>query len=748
MFEFFFKYPRAVFRESELTLASTWPLWLFWAGIAISCVLLLTSLYIRWRRLQLAPWQLASLGSLQALMIMLLFLVVWQPALLTERLVRGENTVAILLDTSSSMTGVDSNATQGSRMDQALALLNEEGLREINETYTILRYGFTDRAEQLDSFSLDSLPDPGNASDLGNALLEALRQSSSTSLGAVILLSDGADNRGAIPQSVLNDITGYQVPVHTVGLGREQIPEDLELEEVVLPDQALPGSTLTARVRIRHDQGGTTNLKVYNGDTFLSSQTVTLAANEPSTLAYVDIDAEEAGQLDLSFELDPLDGERHLANNQRSRVVDVRASRYRILYAEGEPRWEYKFLRRALGDDPSIQLSTLLRVSTNRFYRQGIEDPEELADGFPDNPADLNRYDALIIGNVDAAELNAEQHALLRDFVSERGGTLLMLGGLNGLGHAGWSDSPVHAILPANLAANDSRFVREPVPVHLTDAGQASPVLQLDSNDDENRRLWSSMPDIADFHQLGALRPAASTLLEYEREGRRQPLLITQPYGRGHSWILATGGSWRWQMQLPSDDARHETFWRQLARALVANSPRPLELSGTVEDGSIHVRAEIRDPEAEENQGLALSAIVNGPEGELIDMDLLPVAGQPGHWEASFQPNNTGLYSIEAISRLGDEPVDSIRTATRFDQGDEAFNIRQNRPLLERLSSATGGRYWTAAQWDQLTEAIAFSDAGITEQELRYLWDAPFFFLMLFLLKAAEWLLRRRWSTI
>lgn len=748
MFEFFFKYPRAVFRESALTLASNWPMWLFWAGVVIACLLLFTSLYVWRRRLQLAPWQIATLGTLQGLMVLLVFLVFWQPALVTERLVRGENTVAILLDTSASMAGIDGDNAQGSRMRQALDLLNEEGLREIDETYAILRYGFTDRAAELETFNLDTLPAPGNATDLGNSVLEALRRSSSTSLGAVIMLSDGADNRGAIPQSMLNDIAGYQVPVHTVGLGREQIPEDLELEEVVLPDRALPGSTLTARVRIRHDQGGTARLKVYDGDTFLSNQEVALAEDERSTLAYVEIDAEEPDQMDLSFELDPLDGERHLDNNERSRVVDVRESRYRILYVEGEPRWEYKFMRRALGDDPSIQLSTLLRVSTNKFYRQGIEDPEELADGFPTTRAALNRYDALILGNLDAAELDGDQQEMVRDFVSERGGTLMMLGGLNGLDQGGWTDTGVHDILPARLGDGENRFVREPVPVHLTAAGQNSPVLQLDSDDSENRRLWSGMPDIADFHELGPLRPAASTLLEYERAGSRHPLLVTQPYGRGHTWILATGGSWRWQMQLPSDDMRHETFWRQLARALVANAPRPFELSGAVEGDSIRVRAEIRDPEAEENQGLAISAVVSGPDDDVIDMDLMPVAGQPGTWEARFQPNSTGLYRIEAISRIDDEPIDSIRTATRFDQGDEAFNIRQNRPLLERLSSATGGRYWTPAQWNEMAEAIAFSDAGITEQELRYLWDAPFFFLLLFALKAAEWLLRRRWSTI
>ncbi len=87
-------------------------------------------------------------------------------------------------------------------------------------------------------------------------------------------------------------------------------------------------------------------------------------------------------------------------------MVDVEENRYRILYIEGEPRWEYKFMQRALNDDPSIQLSTLLKVTPNKYYRQGIDDPDQLAEGFPTDPAELYEYDALIIGSVELAEFD------------------------------------------------------------------------------------------------------------------------------------------------------------------------------------------------------------------------------------------------------------------------------------------------------------------------------------------------------
>jgi hypothetical protein len=97
---------------------------------------------------------------------------------------------------------------------------------------------------------------------------------------------------------------------------------------------------------------------------------------------------------------------------------------------------------------------------------------------------------------------------------------------------------------------------------------------------------------------------------------------------------------------------------------------------------------------------------------------------------------------------VGDTPVSSIRSAIRYEQNQEAFAIRQNRGLLENLAAITGGQYWQAQDWNELPEAISYSTAGITEQDVRYLWDAPIIFILLILLKTTEWLLRRRWRTI
>src|SRR5687768_6476115 len=157
MYEFLFKYPQQAFADSDFVLASGWPLWLLYTLGAVGAVLILAALV--WKRASMRWWQLGILGTLQLLMVALVLFVLWQPALVNERLLPGENTVAIMLDTSASMALTDGDTT---RMVQAQALLTPEALADLSETYTLLPYSFAETADSLTSFT--ELPEPGSAS--------------------------------------------------------------------------------------------------------------------------------------------------------------------------------------------------------------------------------------------------------------------------------------------------------------------------------------------------------------------------------------------------------------------------------------------------------------------------------------------------------------------------------------------------------------------------------------------------------
>ncbi|MCH8302295.1 MAG: hypothetical protein IH912_06050 [Proteobacteria bacterium] len=744
MFEFLFKYPRDDYARSELIYTGDWPPWLL--ALLIIAALAGISWFLYRRRDFARPPQMLVVWVLQLAMLAVVIWLLQQPTLSTEQLRAGENVVAFVLDNSESMAYGESE----SRLQQAMRSLSATLADDSSLELSVQHYELADRARLVSSF-LESEAS-GTGTSIAASLTDVLREARFSPLAAIVLSSDGADTTGGLSFSDLAEIAGFGVPVHTIAVGRESIPEDIELTDVMLPNRALPGSTITARVSIRHDAAASTRLKVYNGDDLLESLPVDLQPDTKNTTVWVNIKLADAGHHHIRFSVDGIPGEQELRNNSRSTLVEVADQKYRVLYFEGEPRWEYKFMRRALNDDEDLQIASLLRVSPNKFYRQGIESPEQLEKGFPTTRDELFAYDALIIGSVEAASLTDEQQAIIHDFVSERGGSLLMLAGPNGLGNGGWGQSRIADVLPVRLppSTTDS-FFRKKAAVVLTPQGADDRMLWLADTADANRVAWNKLPEVADYQVTGNLKPAAVTLLQVMTDIGQLPLLITQQFGRGHSYILASGGTWRWQMSMPVEDQSHETFWRQLLRALVAHAPSRVSLAASGDGGStgVSLRAEFRDDAFRPIDDIGVTAIVTHQDGDSWSIDLLPSVDEPGVFQADVSPTASGNWYFEAVAERNGEPIEVARASIHYESGQaEYFNFRRDSRALQRLSEATGGRYLEPDELDALPDLLRYSSSGLTETNHRAIWDAPAVFLLLLLLKGGEWLLRRRWSTI
>jgi uncharacterized membrane protein len=743
LFEFFFKYSLPDYARSDLVFTAEWPTWLLPLGAAIAVAGLSTMLWRQRRSATLG--QLLSVWALQLAMLALVGVLLLQPALKTEQLKPGENTVALVIDNSASMAyGEGRRRFDVARESLAAAIpLDSTGL-------TAKRYAISAATEPVETFA--SVEPVGPSTSIADSLIDIIDGARSRSLAAVILASDGIDTAGGLSASDLADVAAFGVPIHTIGVGRDRIPEDLELSQLVAPTDALPGSTVSARVAIRHDREGEARVRVYDGDELLATEAVQLPANATTTTTRVNIDLHDAGYHRLQFSVTGVDSEVELRNNVRSTLIKVEEQQFRVLYFEGEPRWEYKFMRRAMDPEGDISLVSLLRVSPNKFYRQGLESAEQLEAGFPTTRDELFAYDALIIGSVEAATLSDEQQQIISDFVSERGGSLLMLAGPNGLGNGGWGQSVIADLLPSRLPPSSvNSFVRTKATVQLTPQGADTEMLRLAATVEENRAAWGSLPQVADYQATGNMKPAAMTLLNVVTETGTQPLLITQPYGRGHVYILASGGTWRWQMSSPLEDQNHETFWRQFMRALVASAPQGISLSAHESQGAteVQLRAEFRDDAFRPVEGIHVSAVVTHEDGDTYTLDLLPSQDDAAVHIADAPLSETGTWYVEAIAERGGEAVHVARTSIYSESGQaEYFNIRRNSALLRRLSDATGGQYFEPGDLDALPDLLRYSNAGITEQILRPVWDAPALFLLLFIVKFSEWLLRRRWRTI
>jgi hypothetical protein len=242
-------------------------------------------------------------------------------------------------------------------------------------------------------------------------------------------------------------------------------------------------------------------------------------------------------------------------------------------------------------------------------------------------------------------------------------------------------------------------------------------------------------------------------------EGRRLPLLITQNFGHGRSAILATGGTWRWQMSMPLGDTAHDLFWQQLLRWMVSDTPGRVSASLSsqmlLDNGSITIDAQVRDLQFNPAPDARVEAHILGPSGVSSLVEMTPVPDSPGQFQAQWSAPRPGAYLTEITAHRTDPASHAMKelgrdvlTFQRMDGVAENFHTEQNRDLLEHLAAQTGGQYWKPADLNKLAASIPFSEAGVTTRETKDLWNLPLVFLTLLLLKFSEWWLRRKWGIV
>ncbi|MGB6720431.1 MAG: hypothetical protein WBE72_06535, partial [Terracidiphilus sp.] len=220
--------------------------------------------------------------------------------------------------------------------------------------------------------------------------------------------------------------------------------------------------------------------------------------------------------------------------------------------------------------------------------------------------------------------------------------------------------------------------------------------------------------------------------------------------------ILATGGTWRWQMSEALGDPSHDRFWQQLLRWLVAESPGPVTASIPVrllmDDGRVELTAQVRDRQFQPAAGARVTAHIVGPENTDVLIDLTPSPDAPGQYQAEWTAPNPGAYLAEVTAGSAADPPQplgsDVLTFERQNGVAESFHTQQNRRLLEQLSAQTGGRYWKPSNLESLPRDISYSEAGISVRTTKELWNMPIVFLLLLGLPIAEWLLRRKWGVV
>src|ERR1051325_2859032 len=248
MFELFFKYPLSVFSKGTLVLLGGWPKSLLWAAIALAAVGL--AVLIRQRSAgsaRVTGIRSAVVWLLQTFLAAVLLLMLWHPALSVATLRPQQNIIAVVLDNSASMAIADEGGA--SRRNRAVSVLDSGLIESLKQRFQVRLYRLSDHLERIDR--LDQVTASAPVTHIGESLKEVLADAASLPIGAVVLLSDGADNSGGIDLETITQIRQQRIPIHTVGFGRERFLKDIEISDAQLPARVLADSRLTAQVTLR-----------------------------------------------------------------------------------------------------------------------------------------------------------------------------------------------------------------------------------------------------------------------------------------------------------------------------------------------------------------------------------------------------------------------------------------------------------------------------------------------------------------
>jgi uncharacterized membrane protein len=432
-----------------------------------------------------------------------------------------------------------------------------------------------------------------------------------------------------------------------------------------------------------------------------------------------------------------------------------------VLVVEGAPGFEHTFLKRALARDAGIEVDSVVRKGQNEqgrdtfFVQASASRAPALAPGYPLQRTELYAYDAIVFGNIEGEFFSQDQLEMTAEFVSTRGGGLLVLGARS-FERSGLLGTPLEEVLPLDLTDRRSGLARvssTPAPaangVALTDDGAEHSATRIAVSPVESRKRWAKLPALASTLAIGGPRAGAQVLaVTTGGGGELRPLLAAQRFGLGRSMVFAGEASWRWRMLLPAADTTHETIWRQVVRWLSAGAPDPINIApttttlpGTTETVGVLVRTEEFKPIVDAEVTLR----VTPPGGE--ERSLTAALSDPaeGRYTAAVRFDTPGVYRLAAdVRRAGSAIGRATRPALVGGADLEMSEPRLNEAVLGRIAKASGGQYLAAGDAGKLPDLLraARDETGATE--MRDLWNTGWSLLAVIALLAIEWVVRRR----
>lgn len=670
--------------------------------------------------------------------------------------------LALLYDDSASLQRGDGLNGQ-TRLDTLRSVAGSAERAALEERYQLSSYRFSDRLAPTAADG-SNLEGRGSVTALGDALMAFLNEHRGRRVPEAVLFTDGRVTQGSALADVAARFAREGAKVHAVALGDPRPAPDLVLERVQVPDLILAGDSALFTLRLRGNVPALPAPAVVSlfDETDAELARTTIREWDPEGVQFgLAAVLERPGQYALHARVEPLDGELALDNNRVELPVEVKPAKIRVLYVDGDPRWEYRYLKNRLlrtenRFEREIELSCWL-TSASRDFEQESSPGITALRRCPTEVEDLlDNFDLVILGDVDPTDISPDPLDGQRfvDAVAtfvERGGGLLMLAGPRHNPSA-YRGTRIESLMPVEIGREAAR-ADLPFQALPPVATNPHPVTLLAADLEDNQATWEAATPLWWFQPVERVRPGAQAWLVHSQQGNvNGPYVLAASTYAPDGWVgwIGTDETWRWRF--PDGEAQLQRFWRSALRHLATTRLRGaqgrarLDLDRSqVELGEfLTVEARLRDDAFEPLQREeGVPVFFEGQDDPLL---LAAVPDQAGTFRGRFRASALGPGSVSLTA--SDTPEGEVLASARYNVTLPSREMRvtsQDEVGLRGLVEATGGML---VQAEDANELFARLDGRDRLTRLIASHDRPLdgrLPLLLFLgIAAAEWLLRKR----
>jgi hypothetical protein len=745
--------------DLELTWARPMPGWAWFIAIVLAISFAIWS----YSRLQGPGWGRGILATLRAIVILLVIAIIAGPQIRYPQEDVEQDVVMVLLDRSASMEIKDVTTDSGrvSRDDQLdeLLLRSAETWSSLGERSELRWMGFGAGAYPLLTAAGETVPvleEPiGWRTDLSASLQQALDGVASRPLSGLVIFSDGRSS--SLPaRTVIRRLQKDSIPIFTVPLGSPDPVLDVSINEVSAPRRAFVTDAIPVLVDIDSSGLPDNETVVVRLRDELTGQVLdrkTVEINEDLDGILMTANLEDPGDRTLVVDIETSIGDLIAENDTKKIDVEVVDRPIRVLYIEGYPRWEYRYLKNLLVREQSIESSVMLISADRDFAQEGNTPISRL----PRTAEEFEQFDLILIGDVPSGFFSPEQLRLMSNQVAERGTGLFWIGGPRDT-PSSWAGSPLDDLLPIrsplDLERSGDSILVEPTPL-----SRQLGVLVLDPADptgwaselSEASTGWSKLRSVQTIDPE-QIKPTTEVLATgTSLDGETRPVLLSMRFGAGQVLYSAMDDVWRWRFG--RGELLTERWWiglvRMLARQALDTSGKSMELSIRPDEIIPGTAVRIQLSVIDERLASALSdnislEIQDEEEQASIELELLRSDGS-AEWSVDWFPDRIGKYQLKVMDpmllaesrSMGPTSVDVIRP------DDEFRNPDADHQLLTDLAESTGGAVLDLDSLDSLPAVLPNREVLVENPIIIPIWNTGVVFFLMLGFLTAEWIGRR-----